>query len=229
MANQTNQPSKIAECWEFWTFWRATCCVSRRGLLRPCSVDGATQASVFSLASSYPILQKRSPPEMAAIHVEFVEMCAERLRVNPLATGKELVDEWNEHHAGGWGPSPAAGAKVAAKPGRGRSSGRADHFFDNHYITMQELYGIVDRTLPLPVAASTGVVARTRRSSIRKLGAKRRRPGTSPDPSPGQDTDADAASPPPEEARRARRRAAAAEGVARRRRGHACRAPVNHA
>jgi hypothetical protein len=48
MAIQTNQPSKIAECWEFWTFWRATCCVSRRGLLRPCSVDGATQASVFS-------------------------------------------------------------------------------------------------------------------------------------------------------------------------------------
>ena len=55
----TNQPSKIAECWEFWTFWRATCCVSRRDLLRPCSVDGATQAYVFSLASSYPMLQKK--------------------------------------------------------------------------------------------------------------------------------------------------------------------------
>ena len=139
------------------------------------------------------------PPEMAAIHVEFVEMCAKRLRVQPTATGKELVDEWNEHHAGGWGPSPSAGAKA----GRGRSTGRADHFFDNHYVTMQELYGIVDGTLPHPVPASTGLVARTRRSSTRILGAKRRRPSRSPSPSPGQDTDANAASPPPEEARRA--------------------------
>ena len=154
------------------------------------------------------------PPEMAAIHVEFVEMCAKRLRVHPTATGKELVDEWNEHHAGGWGPSPSAGAKA----GRGRSTGRADHFFDNHYVTMQELYGIADGTLPHPVPASTGLVARTRRSSTRILGAKRRRPSRSPSPSPGQDTDANAASPPPEEARRASGRAAAAQGVARRRR-----------
>ena len=34
-----------------------------------------------------------SPPVMAAIHVEFVVMCAKRLHVNPIATGKELVDE----------------------------------------------------------------------------------------------------------------------------------------
>ena len=77
-----------------------------------------------------------SPPEMAAIHVEFVVMCAERLRVKPEATAKELVDEWNEHHAAGWGPSDAG-----AISGRGRSTGRADYFFDNHYVTLQELYG----------------------------------------------------------------------------------------
>ena len=47
---------------------------------------------------------------MAAIHVEFVVMCAKRLHVYPIATAKELVDEWNEHHAAGWGPSPDAGA-----------------------------------------------------------------------------------------------------------------------
>ena len=49
---------------------------------------------------SYKTHDDGSPPEMAAIHVEFVVMCAERLR--PEAKGQDLVNEWNDHHAGGW-------------------------------------------------------------------------------------------------------------------------------
>jgi hypothetical protein len=134
---------------------------------------------------SYKIFDDGTPPAMAEIHVDFIKMCVERLRANPATTARDLVVEWNDLHAGAWTNSV------------GRATGKADHFFGNHYVTMAELNGIVDGKYPHPV------IARSYRSGPR---TKRER---SPSPSP-----------PPEEERprRASKRRAAAAGTERRRR-----------
>ncbi len=100
----------------------------------------------------YNINEEGSPPEMMPIHVafitEFVKFIKHRLRtLNRSPSMYDLVDMWNADHSHLWntGYNVRAGQK---------DTGKADHFFQNRYITLGTLFSIVQGELPLPVAVA---------------------------------------------------------------------------
>jgi hypothetical protein len=87
---------------------------------------------------SYRIYEDGSAPIMAPIHVAFIteckkfftKQCRELMR-QPNMT--ELINMWNDNHAHLW-----EGSNAHPQGGQ-RGSGRADNFFVNRYIKMEEL------------------------------------------------------------------------------------------
>ena len=83
---------------------------------------------------------------MAPIHVAFIEMAVTMLHITakdrPRVTIEVLINAWNEQHAAKWTSSSKTFATAQI------SSGRADIFFPNRYVSIEELERMAREELP---------------------------------------------------------------------------------